>query len=200
MKLRLIITGYARSGTSFLARFITKMGYPTGGVWDDKIDGGMEDAQVGLINGNLQRTFTNNRVLPEDKKQLICSQIRVIDRVVIKHPRFITHPDIIKVWHEANPAIKLLVTTRNPEDCIKSVRRVKNKNVWTVAELTKQHKEFLEAVKELKIEHRIIHFPYFLHSYESVYQCFSDLGIKFDKNKGEKMWNKMVDFKKVHFK
>ena len=39
----LIITGFARSGTSVLAQFLNLCGYDTGGSWNSELNAGFED-------------------------------------------------------------------------------------------------------------------------------------------------------------
>jgi len=52
----IVITGPGRSGTSFLARLYQELGFSPivgGGGWDDAIQGGLEDIEIGTLNGRL---------------------------------------------------------------------------------------------------------------------------------------------------
>ena len=56
----IIITGPGRSGTSFLARLYQALGFDPvegGGGWEDSINGGLEDVEVGCVNLEIIRAL-----------------------------------------------------------------------------------------------------------------------------------------------
>lgn len=56
----IIITGPGRSGTSFLARLYQSLGFdpvPGGGGWEESINGGLEDLEVGRVNLEIIRAL-----------------------------------------------------------------------------------------------------------------------------------------------
>ena len=140
-------------------------------------------------------------------KSDILKQIGVIKYDVIKNPRFLDMYDIgmevFKYWHEVYPKFRVILMQRAIKFTVMSYNRVKTKQITNVEiEVVKRQKNwdlFCKYLKGKNINHIILNFPDFLNDYESFYSRISSLRIDFDKEKGNEIWKKMVDFNKVHF-
>jgi len=197
----IIITGPGRSGTSVLAQFCLKMGYNPGGSWYDCVDAGMEHPRVAAINDALflevTRTGAVQKTLDEHREEM-----RSLDLTVVKDPRFTFHPAILRAWHSVHSDLKVLVTYRTPEHSIASRKR-------HASDLVHKHKRHpnvlrcdfanvIEAMLDLDIPFSILLFPNFLKQYAHVYEAFENLGMPFDHDAGQDVWNTLVNMEKVH--
>ncbi len=195
---RLIITGFARSGTSMLADFLYRIGYDVGGVWNSKINAGREDENFSKIITTFQmNAFTEDLIL------FIEEEIKKIDNIVVKHPRVLYNPEFLRIWTNVYPDTSILVTYREPYFACKSKELTGNIgyfNNFSPAELDEKFNKFIDVLIQLRIKHHILYFPDFLTDYMKVYHSINSLGIRFDFDKGLVLWNSLVDLNKVHFK
>ena len=198
-KNHLFITGFYRSGTSLLSQFLNMCGYATGGCLNSEINAGFEDEQVQKIVTTMQM---NN--LTEDLILFLEKEIKKVDLLVMKHPRLLFNPNLLKIWTNVKPNISLLITYREPLFSLKSkLASSGEKGFFTnysSAQLDQKFHEFVSQVIHLRIRHKILYFPDFLEDYNAVYHSISSLGIHIDKDKGNRVWNNLIDFNKVHFK
>ena len=198
MSKRLIITGFARSGTSLLTQFLNKLGYDTGGSWNPEMNAGFEDEQ----SQSIVTTFQNNP-LSEELILFLEGEIKKVDKMVVKHPRFLMNPEILRIWINIFPDTRILVTYREPIYALESKKSHGNLGYYTnfsPSELDQKFKTFLNILSDLKIKFHTLYFPNFLENYDEVYHSISALGIHIDKDRGRNIWNNLVDFGKVHFK
>lgn len=194
---KLIITGFARSGTSLLTKFLNLMGYDTGGEWNEELNAGFEDEQTQKI----VTTFQNNP-FSEDLILFLEKEIERIDKIVVKHPRFLMIPEIMRIWTNIHPETSILVTYREPFHALESKKSYGNLGYFTnfsPTELDIKFKEFINVLINLRIKHHILYFPDFLTDYDKVYHSISALGIHIDKYRGGKIWDNIVDLEKVHY-
>ena len=195
---KLIITGFARSGTSLLTQFLNLCGYDTGGSWNPEMNAGFEDEQVQKI----VTTFQNNP-LSEELILFLEGEIKKVDKMVVKHPRFLMNPEILRIWINIFPDTRILVTYREPIYALESKKSHGNLGYYTnfsPSELDQKFKTFLNILIDLKIKFHTLYFPNFLENYDEIYHAISSLGIHIDKDRGRNIWNNLVDFGKVHFK
>lgn len=194
---KLIITGFARSGTSLLAKFLNKLGYDTGGEWNPELNAGFEDENVQKI----VTTFQSNP-LSEELILFLEKEINLIDKIVVKHPRFLMNPEIMRVWTNIHQEISVLVTYREPLHALESKKSCGNLGYYTnfsPSELDKKFNDFIGILINFKVKHHILYFPNFLENYEEVYHAISSLGIHIDKDKGRNIWYSIVDPSLVHY-
>ena len=118
---KLIITGFARSGTSLLAQFLNKIGYDTGGSWSPEINAGLEDETFQKI----VTTFQNNP-LSEDLILFLEKEIKNVDKIVVKHPRLLVNPELLRIWTNIFPDTGILVTYREPLHALESKKSFGN--------------------------------------------------------------------------
>jgi len=195
---KLIITGFARSGTSLLTQFLNLCGYATGGSWSPEINAGFEDEQTQKI----VTTFQNNP-LSEELILFLEKEIEKVDKMIVKHPRFLMNPEILRIWTNIFPDTRILVTYREPIHALESKKRHGNLGYYTnfsPSEMDVKFKTFLNILIDLKIKFHTLYFPNFLENYDEIYHAISSLGIHIDKDRGRNIWNNLVDFGKVHFK
>lgn len=194
---KLLISGFARSGTSVLAMFLHKLGYDTGGEWNFELNAGYEDEQTQKI----VTTFQSNP-LSEELILFLEKEIEKVDNIVVKHPRFLMNPEIIRIWKNIHPKISVLVTYREPIYALESKKSCGNLGYYTnfsPTELDIKFKEFINVLINLRIKHHILYFPDFLLDYNKVYHSISALGIHIDKYKGMDIWQTIVNLEKVHY-
>ncbi len=195
---RLIITGFARSGTSLLAGFFKKLGYDVGGIYNKEIDAGWEDEQFQKI----VTTFQSNP-LGEELILFLEKEITKMDKIVVKHPRMLFVPELLRIWTYIFPDTRILVTYREPYHALQSKNKEGNLGYFSnisPAELNEKFNKFIKILIELRIKHHILYFPNFTENYEEVYHAISSLGIHIDQDKGRNIWNNLVDFTKIHYK
>ena len=194
----LFITGFFRSGTSLLTQFLNKLGYCTGGEWDNKLNAGYEDEQVQKIC----TTFQNNP-FSEDLILFLEKEIQKVDKIVMKHPRLLFNPQLLKIWTTIKPNISILCTYREPVSSLESKRSHVNPGYYTnisPAELDMKFHTFIDTLIHLRIKHHIVYFPDFLSEYDEIYHAISSLGIHIDKDRGRNIWYSIVDPNLVHYK
>src|SRR3989337_3441294 len=193
----LFITGFFRSGTSLLTKFLHDLGYNTGGSGNDSINAGFEDEQVQAV----LTTFQNNP-FSEELILFLEKEIAKIDKIVMKHPRLLFNPNILKIWTVVKPNISVLITYREPLHALESKKSHGNLGYYTnfsPAELDEKFKVFINTCINLRIKHHILYFPDFLSEYDEIYHAISSLGIHIDKDRGRSIWYNLVDFNKVHY-
>lgn len=194
---KLIITGFARSGTSLLANFLNLCGYDLGGSWDSKLEAGFEDEQFQKIC----TTFQMNS-LTEDLILFLQEEIKKIDKIVLKHPRVLYNKEFIRIWTTIFPDTSVLVTYRTPFFALESKRKTGNLGYFTnlsPSELDLKFHEFISQLIHLRIKHKILYFPNFIYDYDTVYHSISGLGIHIDKDRGRSVWANLADPSLVHY-
>ncbi len=195
---KLLVTGFHRSGTSLIAKFLNLMGYDTGGSWDNSINAGYEDEQFQKICTTFQMdSFTEGLILFLEK------EIQKIDKIVVKHPRLLMNPELLRIWTNIYPQTSVLVTYREPIYALESKKSLGNLGYYTnfsPSELDEKFKIFINTLINLRIKHHILYFPDFITDYEKVYHSISALGIHIDKDKGRSIWANLVDPSLVHFR
>ena len=193
-----MITGFARSGTSLLAKFLTEIGYDLGGTWNDEINAGYEDENFSKIITTYQmNSFTEDLII------FIENEIKKIDKMIVKHPRVLYNPEFLRIWTNVYPETSVVVTYREPYHVFQSKQKTGNVgyfNNFSPSELDSKFHKFIDTLIHLRIKHHILYFPDFLTDYDKVYHSMHSLGIRFDKDKGRQTWYEIIDFGKVHFK
>ena len=195
---KMIITGFARSGTSLLAKFLNMCGYDTGGEWVPELNAGFEDEQTQKI----VTTFQNNP-FSEELIIFLTEEIKKINKLVVKHPRFLMNPEIMRIWSNIFPETSVIVTYREPLHALESKKSHGNLGYYTnfsPSELDEKFHVFIDTLIHLRIKHHILYFPDFIYDYEKVYHSISALGIHIDKDRGRNIWYSIVDPNLVHFK
>ena len=195
---KLIITGFARSGTSLLTQFLNLCGYGTGGEWNKELNAGFEDEQTQKI----VTTFQNNP-LSEELILFLEKEIEKVDKMIVKHPRFLMIPEILRIWTNIFPDTRILVTYREPIHALESKKSFGNLGYYTKlspSELDIKFHTFIDTLIHLRIKHHILYFPDFIEDYNKVYHSISALGIHIDKDRGRLIWDNLVDPNLVHFK
>ncbi len=194
----LIISGFHRSGTSLLTQFLNLVGYDTGGTCNSEINAGYEDEQFQKIC----TTFQMNS-LTEDLILFLEKEIQKIDKTVLKHPRLLMNPEILRIWTNIFPNTSVLVTYREPIHALESKKSLSNLGYYTnfsPSELDEKFHQFIDALIHLRIKHHILYFPDLLNQYDEIYHAISSLGIHIDKDKGRLIWANLADSNLVHFK
>ena len=123
---RLLITGFPRSGTSLIAKFLNLVGYDTGGSWNSEINAGFEDDSFQKI----VTTYQSNP-LSEELILFLEKEIAKVDKIVIKHPRFLMTPKLMRIWTYIHPETSVLVTYREPYHAIESKKKHSNLGYYT---------------------------------------------------------------------
>ena len=195
---RMIITGFARSGTSLLAKFLTEIGYDLGGFWQEEINAGYEDEGFSKIITTYQmNAFTEDLILH------IENEIKKLDKIVVKHPRVLFNPEFLRIWNYIYPDTSILVTYREPYHALQSKHSGGNIGYFSnlsPSELDKKFNVFIDILIQLRMKHHILYFPDFITDYDKIYHSIHALGLRFDKDHGRNIWNRIVDLNKVHFK
>ena len=198
MSNKLIITGFPRSGTSLITQFLNKIGYDTGGSWNNDLNAGFEDEQTQLI----VTTFQCNP-LSEELILFMVKEIEKGDKLIVKHPRFLMVPELLRIWQGVFPDVTVLVTYREPLHALQSKKSHGNLGYYTnysPAELDKIFHTFIDTLLHLRIKHHVVYFPDFLSEYDEIYHSISSLGIHIDKDRGRGIWHSLVDPNLVHYK
>ena len=195
---KLLITGFARSGTSLIAGFLSKLGYDTGGFYNSEINAGFEDESFQKIVTTYQMN-----ALTEDLILFLEKEIQKIDKIIVKHPRLLMNPELLRIWTNIYPETSVLVTYREPIYALESKKSLGNLGYYTnfsPSELDVKFHTFIDTLIHLRIKHHILQFPNFIYDYEEVFHSISSLGIHIDKDKGRNIWYSIVDPNLVHFK
>ncbi len=195
---RLLISGFPRSGTSLLTKFLNLCGYNTGGSWNSEMNAGYEDEQFQKIITTWQMNAKT-----EDLILFLEKEIAKMDKLVVKHPRLLVNPELLRIWTYIFPDTRILVTYREPYHALQSKNKEGNLGYFSnisPAELNEKFHKFIKILIELRIKHHILYFPNFTENYEEVYHAISSLSIHIDQDKGRNIWNNLVDFNKIHYK
>src|SRR4030067_3326378 len=142
---KLIITGFPRSGTSLITQFLNKIGYDTGGSWNNDLNAGFEDEQTQLI----VTTFQCNP-LSEELILFMVKEIEKVDKLIVKHPRFLMVPELLRIWQGVFPDVTVLVTYREPLHALQSKKSHGNLGYYTNyshAELDKIFHTFIDTLR-----------------------------------------------------
>ncbi len=192
------MTGFARSGTSLISKFLNLCGYDTGGSWNEKIMAGYEDEQFQKI----VTTYQMNNNFSEDFILFIEKEIQKIDKIVVKHPRLLMNPELLRIWTNIFPETSVLVTYREPLHALESKKSHGNLGYFTnfsPSELDEKFHQFIDTLIHLRIKHHILYFPDFLTEYNEIFHAISSLGIHIDKDKGREIWANLADLNLVHY-
>lgn len=191
----IIIAGFPRSGTSFLAMFFKRLGYDVGGSWIERINGGFEAGDTSHIFSLVEKKNPDEEVLKAIKK---------IKRNCFKSPVFTREHGVkvMELWHKVHPDMDVLLTYRKPSSSRASFRKAKNKDYpLDEKEMQKCWDNIENILIKLNIKHSIFIFPEFLNSYDIFYKSIDkNTEIVYDYDKGKKIWESMVDKNKVHYK
>jgi len=200
----LIITGLGRCGTSMVAHWCKEMGFDPGSEWlaeyqGYQINAGFEDEKAREIN------FYLGCLCNEGKLDLIGGRdddIREVaaSRQVIKDPRFVIfHPGVFDRWCEVLPGkIRVLLLLRDIEAIVKS-RRAAFVEELSMEDPEKNLAAFMQTLRKRQVKFSTLTFPGFLKNYFKFALIMKYLGLEFDTDKGQKVWDQIVDFKKVRF-
>ncbi len=196
--MRILVTGFPRSGTSLIMSFLQKLGYDVGGSWSSEINAGWEDEHFQKIVTTFQmNSFAEDLILFLEK------EIQKINKIVVKHPRLLFNPNLLKIWTNIFPDTRILVLYREPLHALESKKSLGNLGYFTnisPSELDLKFHEFISQLIHLRINHKILYFPDFIENYDAVYHSISSLGIYLDKDKGRSIWANLIDPSLVHFK
>ena len=192
----IVITGLGRTGTSFLAKWCKESGVDPGGVWNNNVDAGMEDSRVVTINEKI--IWDNQPKVDNYKKSIL-----LINKPVIKDPRFSVGGKVLSIWWKIRQDLKFIVLHRKPENVVKSrLRHSKGfieKYRGTDVTIYKTHfADFVTTLLKFDIPYKMFYFPTFLNRFESLYNAFKDFGLTFDYAKSKNTWFDLVDITKVH--
>ena len=194
----LFVTGFPRSGTSLIMDFLQRLGYDVGGSWNKEISAGWEDEQFQkIVTTMLMNSQTEDLILFLEK------EIVKIDKIIVKHPRLLLVPNLLKIWLNVKPNLSGLILYREPLHALLSKKSLGNLGYYTnfsSAELDKKFHEFISQLIHLRIQHKILYFPNFIENYDEVYHSISSLGIHIDKDRGRYIWHSIADPNLVHFK
>jgi len=201
-----IITGIGRCGSSLVASFLEEMDFNIGNtVWCDKRKAGKEDGPAVMVNSVLSHVLSAGMKFNEGD---IKASIEGIcgNRDAIKDPRFTWHPEIIRIWHDVFPDIKVLILLRDFEDSLKSRRLVTEQypditwratdNNIKAKQLKVEFADFFHKVYELRIPSMVMRYPDFVlgdSSYEEMYFSLNCLGLEFDYSHGYEVWNGLIN-------
>lgn len=193
----LIITGTGRSGTSALAEFCRQMGHDPGGNWRDDINAGMEDPEVIAIN---------RRLLGGQDLVQCQARIRGLGRSVIKDPRFILDPKLIRVWFEARSDLRLLILLRNYVDVASSQSvapaefRVADGHEEQITRQRHYVAEFILQLAGMDIPFRLLRFPEFIGQFERAFDSLAAFGgLSIERQRAQEAWDEWMDPTKIHF-
>src|SRR3990172_10891848 len=148
---RMIITGFSRRGTSLITQFLNKIGYDTGGDWHSELNAGFEDEQAQLI----VTTFQCNP-LSEELILFLVKEIEKVDKMIVKHPRFLMVPEILRIWTNIFPDTRILVTYREPLHALESKKSFGNLGYYTnfsPSEMDVKFHTFIDTLIHLRIKH-----------------------------------------------
>ncbi len=190
----LAITGIGRSGTSVLALFLRRCGVSINGDWVDGADAGIEDPQVASIHTLMDA----GEISDEDALR----QMRAVRAVCVKDPRFTRDASKrIKMWQEAQPDFKVILTHRDPGQAVAS-RTDKLLIYWkSPLEAALAFAETVQALEDNDVPWRLLMFPYFLGQFERVYEtCLELLGndLMPEIAWAREVWKATVDLEAVH--
>ncbi len=106
-----VITGSGRSGTSFAAKMANGLGIHPGGGWSERINAGLEDPDVARMNDAIHKRL--QEVDPSIVVEEFRDQIKNVTAMLIKEPRFVSLPGVLKVWLEVRRDLEFLLLYRN---------------------------------------------------------------------------------------
>ncbi len=224
----LVITGTGRCGTTLIAEFCTRMGYETGGNLPEGETEGREDGKVKSLNHNINvldliTTLTKGQNLPEDVKDKIVNiqktidtnrnisdKIKKVDNEVVKDPAFFNrHESCLDNWIQNKENLRFLIMIRDLDSSYNSAKTKGYVNfLWDDKNISledwkkkvyKTHFEFIKKLIENNIPFKHLKFPDITDNYKEVYKTLTELGLNIDYNKGEEVWNKLVNKKLIHF-
>ena len=188
----LVITGTGRCGTSVLARFCHNCGYIVGGSWNHDANSGMEDSRFVDVSNQLIRG--------EPEKDTL-KYIDTFERRVVKDPRFL-RPEVVSAWASRRDDLRILLCVRDMESVCKSFAASglsdREHLEWATE---KTHEVFLSMVEiaQAKIPVQLLAFPHFLDTYDRVHKILTWGELSIDYERGQRIWNGLIDKEKVHF-
>jgi hypothetical protein len=215
-----IITGLGRCGTSILTKYLKEVGFGIGKNvnWYEKANAGYE---LSTFWSQIDDFYTHylNKGKPINLDDMAMGQgywkgmtyREILENVdkderqgkvdLIKDPRLTWHPDIIETIYGCRPDLKLIICHRKPENVKKSRERLykkykqwhDNKPRTKIEDYKIDFCDFYTRVLELEIPHVVLFFPNYLKNYNKTYDTLQEIGLEFDKEKGNKKWKELID-------
>ncbi len=191
----LIITGTGRCGTSLLAQLCRELGYERGiaGGWDQEINAGWENRDCVQINNKLHELYQQRR-LQEALEGELAEQIKDFKPKVVKDPRFVRHPGVLRTWATLRQDLRVVIPYRDIRATVRSSREVFATRIdwWRTTsegeQIARLHADLLNAVQvmcELRVPFRFVYFPEILTDYPQVHEALSQFGeLRWDRLKG----------------
>ena len=195
--------------------------------WNSEMRAGLELSTAYCINQGMWQGFSKSGT-PIDLERIpsgdywanktFREQILNVDKDerqgkvdVIKDPRFTWHPDLIEAWWEVRKDIKLIICHRDIEQIYKSRKALNNRGQDDPkravhprnpeVELPRykiDFADFFTKVLEIGIDYELLFFPDFLGDFKTVHESLDRLGLTHDYNKGNEVWNKLIDVSLIH--
>lgn len=201
----LIITGTQRSGTSLTAKFFSLCGFDIGSdFWHPDVNGGLENYQICWFFRNYlgDSSFPfSDLPFPNPPPK---SNITDISCKAAKFSYMLMIPCTIYIWYKyRSNTDSFLILKRNPQHIIRSKQRTKrfSTDSWLLNQSPRQVKEnfslSLNIIQSLGFNHVVLQFPKFLHDFNYFSDCAEKLGVSIRGH--ESIWNKLIDYNKVHF-
>ncbi len=194
----LIVTGFGRSGTSFMMHFFKNCGFRVPGVWLPQVDAGWEIPSEITEDMKLE-------ILDGKKRERWRTYIRMCNYKVVKRPYLANFGGkLLEMWHSIRQDFSVLFLIRRPEDVIASrlrhgkhflARRRENIPLF-YEDLCK----CLLVMDRLGIRYKVHSFPYFLDKPVEMFDSLEYLGVEINRRHARGVWDKLVDKKLVHIK
>lgn len=125
---------------------------------------------------------------------------------VFKDPRFTWHPDLIEAWWNVRKDIKLIICHRDIDQIYKSRKALNNTGQDDPKravhpsnpdiELPRykiDFADFFTRVLEIGIDYKLLFFPKFLQDFDSTWKSLNEIGLDHRYEKGQEVWNKLID-------
>lgn len=192
----IIITGAGRSGTSFIAYLLMRLGFDLGctepkmeWISDPPFFGGGEDNCAVQINEKIHDFLVSSEPAPrramyerglnlgclEDAVVAVKEEILHFPHMIVKDPRFCI---TLETWILAGRAIDLIIDCqRDVFSCAKSMKRTK-KHPGSLKEIVSSilvQRGYLEyVIQKHKVRRKIFNFPEMIDDPESLKILFTD--------------------------
>jgi hypothetical protein len=206
----LIITGTGRCGTSLLAQLCRELGYDKGigGGWDKSINAGWESRECVEINDRINELGRQRR-LAEALEGDLAAKIMAFKPRVVKDPRFVRHPGVMRVWATLRKDLRVVISHREVRAAVRSSREAFFSSIdyWRTAtegeQIARLNGDLLSAVQSLadnRVPFRFVYFPEILSDYAQVHDALSQFGeLKWDRLKGSQKWAELCKPEMVHW-
>ena len=204
-----IITGTQRSGTSFLAKFLSICEYDLGtDFWDDRVDGGLENPDICNffrdILGTNRFPFRKYWNLIENKQ---FNSFYNLDLTVAKFSYLCMLPELITTWKNSRGIDDhFIIMNRDPVKSVKSKERLSEifyKEDYkglrqTPSELKANKESSMALMDQYGMNYTIIDFPF--TSGNDVIKILTDIGFNLPINAIEIFNALYKPDEKVHIK